>query len=184
MKQQIGNITVIVERMEDVIPYADDSDRAAAMKARADSRRREILAGRAIVRHHLGVGLQHDPYGAPAVPLPGTYISLSHARDLIALAVSDTPIGIDIEFPRRQLLRVATKFLTTNELSRYITLPRLLEAWTAKEAVFKAAGHPDMTLPEVEMTDATTATARGRRYAITFLPHADATIAIATTLSQ
>lgn len=179
MRQQVGNITVIVGRMEDIIPYADDSDRAAAMKARADNRRREILAGRAIVRHTLGIGLQHDPYGAPTVPLAGTCISLSHARDLIALAVSDTPVGIDIEFPRRQLLRVATKFLTANELPRYVTLPRLLEAWTAKEAVFKAAGHPDMTISEVEMTDDTTATARGRRYDITFLPHGDATVAVA-----
>lgn len=180
MRQQVGNITVIVGRMEDIIPYADDSDRAAAMKARADNRRREILAGRAIVRHALGIGLQHDQYGAPTVPLADTRISLSHARDLIALAISDTPVGIDIEFPRRQLLRVATKFLTANELPRYVTLPRLLEAWTAKEAVFKAAGHPDMTISEVEMTDDTTATARGRRYDITFLPHGDATVAVAT----
>lgn len=179
MRQQVGNITVIVERMEEIIPYANDVDREIAMKTRADSRRREILAGRAIVRHALDTELLHDPYGAPATALPDTRISLSHARDLIALAVSDSPVGIDIEFPRRQLLRVATKFLTANELPRYITLPRLLEAWTAKEAVFKAAGHPDMTLPEVEMTDATTATARGRRYHITFLPHGDATIAIA-----
>lgn len=182
MTHSIGDVTIHIMRFDAVIPCADDSDIAIAAKARSDNRRREILAGRGIVRKVLGTSLSHDRYGAPVIANEGVYISLSHARDLIALAVAPHPVGIDIEFPRRQLLKVATKFLAQRELERYITLPQLLDAWTAKEAVFKAASQPDMTISEVVMTDASTAAARQRLYAVTHIKEGEATIAVASPM--
>ncbi|MCM1518783.1 MAG: 4'-phosphopantetheinyl transferase superfamily protein [Pseudoflavonifractor sp.] len=182
MTLTVGDVTIHIARFDEAIGHADESDIAVAAKTRSDNRRREILAGRGIVRMALGIDLVHDQYGAPATQTGNVNISLSHAREMIALAVSPRPVGIDIEFPRRQLVRVATKFLTQRELERYITLPQLLDAWTAKEAVFKAAGHPDMTISEVEMTDPVTATVRGQSFRLTHIRNGEATIAIASPL--
>ena len=70
-------------------------------------------------------------------------VSISHCRNLAALAVSPAgnPLGIDIERPRRQLATVAPRVLSPSELDYYSSFPSgLLQAWTLKEALYKAAG--------------------------------------------
>ncbi|MBO5789945.1 MAG: lecithin retinol acyltransferase family protein [Clostridia bacterium] len=72
-------------------------------------------------------------------------ISLSHSDGALAVAVSRAPIGIDIErvhTPRGE--KMAQRILNEQELAAYeSTSPekkeeRLIELWTAKEALFKA----------------------------------------------
>lgn len=70
--------------------------------------------------------------------IEGAYISIAHSRDTAVVAVSDTPVGIDIEYPRAQLARVATRFLSPAEQQACTTPAQLLSAWTAKEAAYKA----------------------------------------------
>lgn len=83
--------------------------------------------------------LEHTPLGAPYVA-GGPHISVSHSAHYAAVAAcDDSPIGIDIEEDRPgQLERVAPRVMTPEELAAYDG--RLLEAWTIKEAAFKAAG--------------------------------------------
>ncbi|MDE6370583.1 MAG: 4'-phosphopantetheinyl transferase superfamily protein [Duncaniella sp.] len=98
--------------------------------------------------------LAHDPHGAPHVEgRPDLYVSVSHSADACVLAVSDTPVGVDVESPRPQLQRIAHKILTEAELAHApydITL--LLRLWTAKEAVFKCAAIPSLVISEITVS--------------------------------
>ncbi|MDE6859121.1 MAG: 4'-phosphopantetheinyl transferase superfamily protein [Duncaniella sp.] len=121
--------------------------------------------------------LSHDRFGAPYLcSHPGTHISLSHSTDTCVLAVSDTPIGVDIENWRPQLSRVAKKFLTPDELERLESLAEeshktsfLLKMWTAKEATFKASQQSDLVLSEISVSaDMAQAEANGTIFDITY----------------
>lgn len=104
----------------------------------------------------------HNPDGAPLLMLPdgatpAPKISISHTIRTVALAVGHTGrhIGIDIEQPRQQLVRVARRFLSPEETAIHAASEEnLLRAWTAKEASFKAAGIPGLTLADIRL-DAT-----------------------------
>ena len=78
------------------------------------------------------------------------HFSLSHSENAVAVALSDSPIGIDIEQikPVKNREKVAKKILTEKELEEYQRLSInetqanafLLEIWTKKESVFKRGG--------------------------------------------
>lgn len=97
-----------------------------------------------LVREAFGSDLEvrHHASGAPYVDADAN-ISISHCRGMAALATvpRDTGIGIDIETLRPQLHRIAARVLSEAELACYSgDLDKLTEAWTLKEAAFKAAG--------------------------------------------
>ncbi len=122
--------------------------------------------------------LEHRDTGAPYIsgiehpPL----ISVSHCAEAAVVAVSaGRQIGVDIEQLRPQLQRVRHKYLSDSELELFSTPDLMLLAWTAKEAVYKAALTPglalhdiSLTLPEPSVADPTLmrsqATARGTHY--------------------
>lgn len=139
--------------------------------------------------HLPGVELRHLPSGAPCID--GAFISITHARNVAAVAVSGRPVGIDLEYPRPQLERIAHKFLSVTERQTYTTLPALLHAWTAKEAAFKAchaAGFPISVITQISLEAgsdklpafATTAVYPSLRLSLRFAPQPDgALLAIA-----
>lgn len=198
-------------------------------------REREQSARRRLVAAILGDGVEisHHPDGSPYIaatsqPSASTPsstsatpssapsararpISISHSPSTLALAVATTPsitIGIDVEAPRQQLERTASRYLSTDEKSRLATLVDpaeridfLLRCWTAKEAVYKAARTPGLPLASI-VTDrdfltatvssspstesaAPAAAATYRRYALTYhrLPTAE-TLCIAKLQSE
>lgn len=99
----------------------------------------------------LDARLSHTPAGAPYVEGFDGSVSISHGCGLALLAVSwRAVIGIDIEGPRPTLRRVAARFLSPTELPVYSATDRLLlQAWTSKEAVFKALGIDSLTIGEI-----------------------------------
>lgn len=131
--------------------------------------------------------LTHAPDGHPVLTIGKrtVSISISHCRDEAVVAISDgdEPIGVDIETARQQLRRVAPKFLNNEELNAAgTTLHSLLRAWTAKEAVYKAALTPGLPLHDIRLDtpSAGFATARGIIYNIHYhLDTPDKVIAIA-----
>jgi len=142
---------------------------AVAETQRCGRRKAETAATSRLVAMALGAGarLAHRDDGAPYIDgCTSLHISITHARDIAALAVSCMqPVGIDIEYPRPQLLRVARRFLTPDEYSRIILHPgshdslltalnSLTQAWTLKEARFKAMPHPvHATLADIPLPD-------------------------------
>ena len=70
--------------------------------------------------------------------------SLSHTDGAVAAAVSDSPIGVDIEAVREpRSSRFAHRILTETEKTEYSVLGKgeqteyLIKRWTEKEAIFK-----------------------------------------------
>jgi phosphopantetheinyl transferase len=72
------------------------------------------------------------------------FFSLSHSRRAVAVAVSRKPVGVDIEsLDRPMSAGLPGKILTAAEQAEYAALPEdsrlsyLLQAWCAKESLFK-----------------------------------------------
>lgn len=137
-------------------PIATDGSRGSRREA-------EKAATVQIVTTLFGPGatVAHNPDGAPLLILPdgaqAPEISISHSIRTVALAVgrAGRHIGIDIEQPRQQLVRVAARFLAPEETAIHAASEEnLLRAWTAKEATFKAAGITGLTLADIRL-DAT-----------------------------
>ncbi|MFA7032029.1 MAG: 4'-phosphopantetheinyl transferase superfamily protein [Bacilli bacterium] len=69
------------------------------------------------------------------------YFSLSHSGNLVAVALSDSPVGVDIQ--KRVLLKITPKLLelvlSKSEITKYphIANDKLLEMWSIKECAFK-----------------------------------------------
>lgn len=134
-------------------------------------REAEIAAERKLITAVFGTGheLRHTPDGAPCIIGVDLPVSISHGAGRCVLAVSTDgrPVGVDIECWREQLRRISRKFLTSEEFPRYSGSDELLlQAWAAKEAVFKAAGIPELTVSRITVDiDAKTATvADGRLF--------------------
>ncbi len=133
--------------------------------------------------------LSYAPDGHPELRVAGrtVSISISHCRDEAVVAVSnnDSPVGIDIETAREQLMRVAPKFLTPDEMVTYAgSIHKLLRAWTTKEAVYKAALTPGLPLHEIRLDTPVPglATARGEIYVIHH--HVDTPERVITTATR
>lgn len=105
----------------------------------AESRRREVLAWRRLVRRELGDKCQisHDEYGAPKVDVPATNISVSHSKEYVALVISDNPCAIDIESTERDFCKVTSRYLSSLEFKLAEQYDLFAEIWCAKEALYK-----------------------------------------------
>lgn len=131
-----------------------DSDRGSRRRAET-----EAVASLAAAIFGHGAEIRHTPAGAPVLLLPGSLsaspaISISHSTTAAVIAVSRslTAVGVDIELPRANLQRVASRFLRPGETAVHgDSLPALLRAWTAKEAAFKAAGIAGITLADISI---------------------------------
>lgn len=119
--------------------------------------------------------LCHHQNGAPYIAGVESHISVSHGGGKAVLAVSDGPIGVDIESPRPQLERVRDKFMRPEDESA-----SLLHAWTAKEAAFKAAGCDGLTIHDISLSAGKAIVPDGRSFAIEYLPIGTSLIAVAT----
>ena len=88
--------------------------------------------------------------GQPCVP--AGFVSLSHTTTYgLAAFHPEFPVGIDLEGPRPQILRIADKFSTPEERSQFTQEnleAGLLILWTCKEAVFKAYGKGELDFKE------------------------------------
>jgi len=126
-------------------------------------RERERAAVQKLVDHAAGthVDILHHDDGSPYPAEPcQLHISISHSRHIAALLWSSVPgWGIDIEEARQeQLSRIAARVLNQDEISLYHQ--NLLQAWTLKEATFKAAGLKMADLREIHLGDGHKITAR------------------------
>ena len=85
-----------------------------------------------------------DQYQKPYLVNDHRYISISHSYDVAAVIVANKPCGIDIEKDLPRLQRIASKFITSEDLSKIQTSntysDHLYQIWCAKEAMYKAYG--------------------------------------------
>ena len=126
---------ILPERFARAGRFADEGDR-----------KRCLAAGILLIRH-LNITdesvLKTEEHGKPYIE-DRPYFNLSHSGDWAVLAVSDVPVGIDIEKMSGRNVRLAAKIFHPDEFAwlqegenpseRFYTL------WTMKESVMKATG--------------------------------------------
>ena len=147
-------VKLVVEAIPPVYLCCDTlitaSDVASASRFQNDSRRREHLAWRRVVRSELGRGvvIDYNEVGAPVVDTPNTHISVAHCAQSVAVAIANEPIGVDIEALDRNYERVKSRFMSPAEeaLSAREEWPAMV--WTAKEAIYKLYGKREVDLTE------------------------------------
>lgn len=111
----------------------------------ARHRKKEWLATRTLLNELISEPqlIKYHNDGRPYLENCPINISISHSSGYIAILLHTTSIpGIDIELRSRQVGRVASRFLSTDELNTCnddteLSNHRKLMYWCAKEAIFK-----------------------------------------------
>jgi 4'-phosphopantetheinyl transferase len=106
---------------------------------------------------------ERDERGKPRLRAgKGIEFNLSHSQNLLLVAVAERPVGVDVEAvrPRRNLLRLAERFLEPSEAATVSEAPeaereRLFHrAWTRHEARLKCLGAaPNLQSAAAEVAD-------------------------------
>ena len=97
----------------------------------------------------------YNEYGQPSIE-GGPCFSISHCKNAIAVAISDSPIGIDIEHLRTAKLELVAR--TMNEAEQeciwHSTNPdwAFTQLWTQKEAVLKMQGTGITSIDDMKNT--------------------------------
>ena len=88
--------------------------------------------------------IHHTAGGKPILADNSLKISFSHCKNWISVMVHPTfEVGIDIEKPTEQLMKIHTRFLGSEELldfKKYNDLNYLRVVWSTKEALYKIIG--------------------------------------------
>ncbi|MDC3276738.1 4'-phosphopantetheinyl transferase superfamily protein [Flavobacteriaceae bacterium] len=89
---------------------------------------------------------QYDKIGAPYLT-DGRFISVSHSKDIAAVVISSTSVGIDLEYYKDKIKLVASRFLHPAEFEKPDEIDEieyLTQIWTAKEALYKLYKKPGL----------------------------------------
>ena len=149
-KLALWKIEESVEFLQSSLDLTHEQERALALRATASGKKGFLAVRAALV--HLGnplTSLTVDPMGAPL--LPNHHCSFSHTPDFAAVALDQSPVGVDIEFYRPKIKRIMSKFVHAKEVS---LLPQqqavewLTRLWTAKEALYKILKIPGLSLSQ------------------------------------
>ena len=133
--------------------FLDESDLNRLTHVSHPKRRRELLVGRAFIKytlgdvlgkeaHHIKLTLKNDriPYLADS----SVCFSLSHSGPIILLAVSDHPVGVDIEQLKNHNFERLKRLLAPAQQKTLHLCPTVQDkaafftrCWTMREAAFK-----------------------------------------------
>ncbi|CAN5769752.1 hypothetical protein BH11BAC7_BH11BAC7_17320 [soil metagenome] len=113
-------------------------------------RRSQFLASRLLLHTLIpDAKIIYDANGKPFPANQKTHLSLSHSGKLIAMMTDSKQCGIDIEMIRPKIERIATKFLSDEELLFCKEEPvaqRMHVYWCVKEAIYKVEGAKNVSL--------------------------------------
>lgn len=93
-----------------------------------------------------------DENGKPYLTNFPHFISLSHSYDYAAVMLSkNRSVGIDIELVKNKIERIASKFMSKNEMqfiNEHQRIEHLYVCWCAKEAIYKLHGKKNVSFIE------------------------------------
>ena len=126
-------------------------------------RQREQLISHILIKHLLGEAkaIKHHANGMPYIEdCTELFISISHSRKSIAVAISNGPIGIDLEEIERKQYSLLKKFTSEAEQNwvesrQNDNEKQFISAviWSAKEAIYKLANINGLLFErEIEVT--------------------------------
>ncbi len=116
-----------------------------------EDRKRSLLATEIVRQLAPNATLETDPEGRPYLGDCAYYVSISHSAEAVACAVSESPVGIDIE-KIKPVKTALVNYVCLPKEREYVnaretpvvadreTLLRFFEVWTGKEACFKKTG--------------------------------------------
>lgn len=145
-------VRLIVEPIQQMYACCDAlitaADVASAVRFQNERRRAEHLAWRRVVRRELGrtVTIDYNAVGAPTVDTPNTYISVAHGGGMVAVAIAEQRVGVDIESGERNFERAKERYMSAEELRLSDDSLWPAMAWTAKEAMYKLYGEKGVDL--------------------------------------
>lgn len=126
------------------LTFNSESDLLQSCHIHHSEKKRQFIAGRKLLISLMDQpsNILYDQYGGPVIEnMPEAEVSLSHSDQMIAAALSKSPIGIDIQQKTDTIIRVMNRFMNEEELTDSTYCDRMLYAqfcWSAKEAIFKA----------------------------------------------
>lgn len=143
------------ERERELLPRLHAEEQARYRAFAAKRRRALWLAGRAlllaglvrVVKDVAPQSLRTAESGGVRYGADGPCLSLTHSRELVAIALADAPVGVDLEWPApRSLIAQASRVFSATEARALDVLAEderresFYILWTLKEAACKAAG--------------------------------------------
>lgn len=148
----------------------DDRERAVLASLNKGKRTLHWLSTRVLLRLMLDtpgfIDCPSDANGKPYLANFPQKISLTHSFDYVAVMLSEVgEVGIDLELVSPKILRIAHKFMKSEELEflegmdEENQINSLYACWCAKEAVYKLQGNKgvsfreDMTIQAFEFQD-------------------------------
>ena len=121
------------ESLEELLLLSEKIDLS---KFETEKRKKEFLVSRLLLKEiHPNQQILYNKYGAPEIR-NGNQISISHSKNLAAIASSKHKVGLDIEQISVKPLQLSSKFIskdTCNNLSK----EKATLIWCCKEAIFK-----------------------------------------------
>ncbi len=112
----------------------------------ADILIRDIIINKGVLRNP-DILFKRNQYGKPCLKnTPNFHFNLSHSGQWVVCAVSNVPVGIDIEEIVPIDLKIAIRFFAKEEIKDLFSLveperlPYFYDLWTLKESYIKAIG--------------------------------------------
>ena len=117
-----------------------NEENAELIKIKSLQRKNEFIGVRQL-RNQLipNKPILYNSNGKPLVNKCENHISVSHSSKNICLAISKSPLGIDIEGIDERVLRIKTKYVNIEDKKhyQYNSVEDLTILWTIKECLYK-----------------------------------------------
>ncbi len=114
---------------------------------KSGQRKLHWLSTQILLRHLLNskkkVEINYDQHGKPHLANSSYKISISHSNKFVAIQLSKTYAGIDIQQIAQKIERIAAKFMNSKELNSLREnnhIEQLYVYWGAKETLYKIYG--------------------------------------------
>lgn len=108
---------------------------------KAETRMKEWAVAHLLVQRILGDfhSISHLPSGKPYIEGVQLELSISHTKGVVAVCLSDKPIGIDVEQLTERAYKISSRFMDEQEGfdDDEHSVEGAVLVWAAKEAVFK-----------------------------------------------
>lgn len=134
---------VLKEKQRQIERFYFDIDKKLSLYAELLVR---IMACSILGIDNEGIKFDKLEYGKPFIKnYPDFHYSITHTRNAVVVAVSDKPVGVDIERIRKAEIKIANRFFVSNEQTFINQITdesdiRFFEVWTKKEAYIKCIG--------------------------------------------
>jgi len=128
--------------------FANNIVGAPPLEISHENKKLEWLAARHLVlslSNHLGLryfGIRKDAFGKPFLEKYPHHVSLSHSFPYVAVQIDhDHPVGIDLEQPKKKILKIGSRVFSSVELVDAGTdVIKHTVYWCAKETLYKIHG--------------------------------------------